>query len=228
MVLINKIVSKFVYDELPRTFAVFYSVGVLLYLFPMSRDLFLSMIPLSLLFVFTLVLIQHKHWNRQFFIFLITVYFVSYFTEVIGVKSGILFGEYVYLNSLGPKLFETPLIIGVNWIMLTYCSAAVMEYLRRRFVVDFGNGVKIVGGATLMVTYDVIVERVAPSMAMWSFSNGYPPAENYISWFVLSLVFHILFISLNIKPVGKPAIALFFLQMLFFFQILVINLINNL
>jgi putative membrane protein len=45
----------------------------------------------------------------------------GFFIEAIGVNTGLIFGNYVYKTTLGWKFLETPLIIGVNWILLT-CS----------------------------------------------------------------------------------------------------------
>lgn len=213
---INKILNVVTYEELPKTFLIFYSVGLCLFLIPFTRDLFTALTPLSLLLVNAALLYHHRHWNFRFIAFILTVVISSFLIEAEGVSGGVLFGEYQYLSTLGPKLLKTPLVIGVNWLMLTYCSAAIMEYIRRRSAGTVDIAVKILGGALLMVTYDIVVEMVAPGMGMWEFNQGYPPARNFVMWFVMALVYHIIFSALKIKPVGKPAIALFFSQIGFF------------
>lgn len=217
--LINKIFKVVTYQELPKTFLIFYSVGLLLFLIPVTRDLFKAMTPLSLLLVNVALLYHHRHWNLRIVLFIFAVTISSFFIEAEGVRGGILFGEYQYLNTLGPKLLDTPLVIGLNWLMLTYCSAAIMEYIRRRSAGTVDIAIKIIGGALLMVTYDIVVEMVAPGMGMWEFSQGYPPARNFVMWFVMAIIYHILFSTLKIKPVGKPAIALFASQIAFFLVI---------
>jgi putative membrane protein len=214
--LINKILKVVTYEELPKTFLIFYSVGLLLFLLPLTRELFTALTPISLLLVNVALLYHHRHWNFRFTVFVITVVASSFFIEAEGVRGGVLFGDYQYLDTLGPKVLKTPLIIGLNWLMLTYCSAAIMEYIRRRSAGTVDIAVKIIGGALLMVTYDIVVEMVAPGMGMWEFSQGYPPARNFVMWFVMAMTYHILFTTLKIKPVGKPAIALFASQIAFF------------
>ena len=135
---INKIVSVFSYKELPKTFAIFYSVGLILFILPLTRALFMAITPLSLLFVNAVLLNLHKKRDRNLYLFIAIVMFVSFFTEVVGVKTGNIFGNYVYLSSLGPKILETPIIIGINWVMLTYCSAAIMHSISKKKI-SFGK-----------------------------------------------------------------------------------------
>ena len=214
-----RVLSVLSYKELPKTFVIFYSVGVLLYFVPFTRELFTAVTPLSLIFVTVSLLWHHKRWDSSFLLFIAIVVTSSFFIEAIGVKTGVIFGQYVYLHALGPKVLETPLIIGANWLMLIYCSAAIMEYVRRRSSGTIDAAIKIIGGALIMVMYDIVVELVAPQMGMWQFVSTYPPVENFVMWFAMALVFHMMFVGLKIKPIGRPAIALFISQIIFFLAI---------
>ena len=225
--MIKNFLKIFSYDELPKTFTIFYAVGLLLFAIPFSRPIFIALTPLSLLFVTTLVLRVHPKIGKKFIIFSIVVVLTSFFTEVAGVASGKLFGSYNYLPTLGPGVLDTPYVIGINWLMLTYCSSATVN----RFI-NGRNGpleflLKVTTGALIMVIYDLVVELVAPVMGMWQFSSEYPPVENFIMWFVLSLAFHTLLNLMKIKPTGKPAQALFIIQILFFLLIYLIYLIES-
>ncbi|MGE4414138.1 MAG: carotenoid biosynthesis protein [Bacteroidales bacterium] len=221
----KKILSIIEYNELPKTFAIFYSVGLLLFAIPLTRPLFLFILPLSLLFVFAAVLYHHKRWDAKFIYFGISVATLSFLIEMAGVKTGLVFGIYSYKGSLGAELFETPLIIGVNWLMLTYCSAAIMNYVAKRSAGFMGSALKAAGGALLMLAYDFVAELVAPVMNMWEFKDMRPPAENYVMWFALALTFHITLNALGIQARGKPAMALFLLQMVFFLAIYIYYLV---
>ena len=90
-----------------------------------SKDLFLQLTSLNLLLSCALVFINHTHYNKSFIWFCITLFLLGYVTEVIGVKSGIIFGEYIYGNTLGIKLLDVPLIIGINWLMLVYSVGTI-------------------------------------------------------------------------------------------------------
>ncbi|MHC1779216.1 MAG: carotenoid biosynthesis protein [Bacteroidales bacterium] len=213
--------------ELPKTFFIFYSVGLLLFAIPFSRPLFTALTPLSLLFVTLLVLWHHKKVDLRFIIFSSFVVISSFFIEVAGVRSGKLFGEYTYLHTLGPGILDTPIVIGVNWLMLTFCSAAVVDFFNKKRESPLNVISQILAGAALMVVYDIVVELIAPFMGMWQFKTEYPPLENFVMWFAISLAYHTLLNLLKIKPTGKPAATLFLSQILFFLLVYAIFLIES-
>lgn len=223
--MISKLLNVFSYKELPKTFVIFYSVGLILYILPFTRDLFLFLTPYSLLLVFVAIIYHHKKRDLNFYIFSVIVITLSYFVEVAGVKTGAIFGDYQYLTSLGPKVLETPLIIGINWLMLTYCSAAIIYYFQAKLSGKIGFVVKVTAGALLMLLYDIIAELVAPAMSMWEFSSSRPPIENFVMWFSLALLFHFLLSLFKIKATVVPAALLFAVQLLFFFLIYIYNLL---
>ena len=68
------------------------------------REWFVSMTPFSLL-VSVFVLIQHQplHTVRTFS-WMVGAFMIGYFSEVLGVNTGLLFGDYAYGQALGPKL----------------------------------------------------------------------------------------------------------------------------
>lgn len=216
----NDMVKKmFSEEELPKTFLRFYFVGLLLFIIPYTRELFFSITALTLLLVFGCILLHHKKWNVSTILIFLFIAFSSFFLEVTGVNTGVLFGEYQYDVSLGLKLRNTPLIIGLNWVFLVYASQSIVTrwtdnaYLR------------IVGGASLMIGYDLILELAAPPMHMWHFESFYPPVENFITWFIAALFYHSLLVVFKISVDNKSAGALFWIQMLFFALISVFSLL---
>ena len=42
---------------------------------------------------------------------------IGFIFEIIGVKTGLIFGHYKYCNGLGTKVFDVPLIISLNWAL---------------------------------------------------------------------------------------------------------------
>jgi putative membrane protein len=53
--------------------------------------------------------------------------------EVVGVKTGLIFGEYKYGSTLGIKLFEVPLIIGFNWVFVILGSISISRLITKMF-----------------------------------------------------------------------------------------------
>lgn len=195
---------------MPRIFIRFYLVGLLLYMIPYTRPLFVSITSLSLFLAIAATLAFHRDWNGKTVIWFVFIVLSSFLLEMQGVKSGELFGQYGYERGLAPMINDTPLIIGLNWLFLVYASNNIV----RKF--DLKPMVRILSGSLLMIGYDLVLEWVAPYMTMWHFESGYPPVQNFLVWFTTALFYHAGFEVLKIKSNNPPARFLFGLQILFF------------
>lgn len=194
---------------------ILYAVGILGTVFPITRDFFIVLTPVILLLSFALLLNFHTPVlnGKSSFVFIL-IFLTSYFVEVAGVKTGQIFGAYSYGKGLGLKILDTPLLIGINWVLLVYCSFVIIEK------VPAGNIGKAAGASLLMLLYDLVMEQVAPQMDMWSFSGGAAPVRNYISWFILAFIFQLVVRFTGIRISNKLAPVIFFCQFIFFIVLL--------
>lgn len=194
--------------------AVFFTVGFFGIASPSTHEKFISLTTVALTLSLLFILIFHKIGNlRKEIIWLILVFATSFLVEMAGVSTGRIFGKYSYGSGLGIKLHDTPLIIGANWILLIYCTAAIADKLS---VPDFA---RILISSSLMLIYDIILEQVAPEMNMWSFDNGTIPAGNYIAWFLLSVIFHSSLRIAGVKMTSRIAPAVFLIHLIFFISL---------
>jgi putative membrane protein len=187
----------------------FYSVGIALFLIGETQTLFTLLTSFSLILTFGAVLAFQKNWSWKLGIAFMVVFTLTLVIEIIGVNTGVLFGSYVYGDALGVKVFGTPLLIGLNWLILVYCTAAIVNYFFT------GRSIRIFLGSVMMVGYDVVLEYVAPVMNMWSWDGRYPGLRNFVMWFMIAMVLHILFQVLDLRIDNKPARYLFVIQLLF-------------
>lgn len=186
-------------------------VGLIGFLTPSLIPTFQLLIPFQLLLMTTLLLWrQESEYSTSFWIFILLTWFIGYGVEVIGTKTGMIFGDYSYGSALGLKLFDVPLLIGVNWILLTYCIGVLFSKLNAH------NAFKIVGAAGTMVLFDVIIEPVAIKYDYWSWELTDVPFQNYIGWFFVSLIVQGLFFTIRPLPKNKTAIPLLLFLFLFF------------
>ncbi len=188
-----------------------YTVGILGILRNVNES-FIYLTPINLLFSVFVVLALHYPKNRNFWLFVLLAYTIGLGIEVIGVNTGQPFGSYAYSDVLGPKVWSTPLIIGANWLMLTYCIGnAVQQFFPRRSWI-----MKATIGALLMVLLDFLIEPVAIKYGFWSWSSETIPAANYLTWMVVAFVIMTLFYQLLPRSDNKVALVLLFLQFGFF------------
>lgn len=191
-------------------FVRFYLVGLVLFMLPFTRALFITLIPYSLLLVVGSLFYFHTRWNMPTLLFFFFIVASTFLLEMAGTSTGLIFGSYRYEQGLGIQIYHTPVIIGLNWLFLVYASRSIVEgALRQPFI-------RIIAASGWMVLYDILLEWVAPTMQMWRFDTGYPPMRNFIVWFAASLVFHTFYEYL---PVGSPtslAGKVLKIQMIFF------------
>ncbi len=187
-----------------RFWVIYYSVGTVGLAIPVSRELFRSLIGVSLLMSLVVLLFYHRHWNGRFILTGLFVVLGGFVFELIGVNTGLIFGHYAYGKVLGPGILGTPFLIGLNWLMLIYLVALFLQQISTHKVA------KWLIGAALMVGYDVFLEPVALALGMWSWSNNAVPVQNYLAWYVLSFVFLAAFDLWKVKyenSVGLPLLA---------------------
>ncbi len=194
----------------PYYLARFYGVGFILFALPFTRDFFVSVTAVTLLLAFGLVFLYHKGWDVKTVCLFLFIILAGFFLEMAGTNTGQVFGVYAYGRGLGVQVRGTPLIIGLNWLFLTYASHSIATRLVRRDIY------RVVAGAFLMVGYDMLLEWVAPCMEMWRFATAVPPLRNYVVWLVTALLFHTAFRVLRIRTDNPPARWLFLIQGCFF------------
>lgn len=205
--------------EVKIFYAIFYLVGVLGLSFPETRPLFIRLVPFALILGFAGVLLFHEaKWDWKTLTAFVLVYISGFVIESVGVNTGIIFGEYIYGKTLGYQIFETPLIIGMNWLFLVYVSSSLTEKL------NSGKFISYLFPPVLMVVYDLVLEQVAPDLGMWNWKNEVIPLQNYIAWFVVGFIFVLVFRLLNIKTSNKIAPLIFILQFLFFLSLMIFKL----
>jgi putative membrane protein len=189
---------------------VLYSVGI--YAFATEWQTVINLTPMQLILSTVILFLAHIRIDSDLIKFSITAYLISFIAECIGVNTGFPFGQYTYHEVLGYKILETPLLIGINWLMLLLASRSVVE----RF---FGNKsilLQIFLDALIMVGLDFLIEPIAIHYKFWTWADSYIPWNNYVSWFILAFGLH--YLQRKMLPVysNLSADVLLLLQVLFF------------
>ena len=190
---------------------VFYTVGIVgMWLNPVY---FVQLSPMNLSLSVLILLLFSPLQNPDFRRFALLVAVVGFAVEIVGVKTGKVFGNYYYGSSLGLKMGMVPLIIGINWLILTLCSLSVTSSLK------ISNGAKALLGALLMVGLDVLIEPLSAQLDYWYWLNDEVPLRNFIAWTIVSLFFHSTAWQLNFEKFNSVALTLLILQYIFFFSL---------
>ncbi|MCU0441408.1 MAG: carotenoid biosynthesis protein [Bacteroidia bacterium] len=176
----------------------------------------LKLTPINLLVSIFLVGLNHKKFDSNLLVFCAVVFVGSFAFEALGVATGAIFGQYFYGENLGYKLWDTPLLIGINWLMLCYCSSGFASQVTAQTSVLNSRFAKALIAALTMVVLDLLMEQVAPMVDFWYFKNQVAPLQNYTAWFAFSFAFNFMFQQLQIGTDNRVASWLLALQFIFF------------
>jgi putative membrane protein len=178
--------------------------------FVMNPAFFSPFTPYTLLFTCFVFLIHIPVADKKFLLAFFTIAFLGYIIEVIGVKTGLIFGKYSYGDGLGIKLLEVPLIISINWAMLICAGIRIVSSI-------FANKITVLAVAALLVTLiDLLIEQVAPKLDFWQFESGLPNIHNYLGWIGVAFFISYFFYPILIKSNRTVSLIILILQIIFF------------
>ncbi|MFN6374699.1 MAG: carotenoid biosynthesis protein [Chitinophagia bacterium] len=185
-----------------------------------QRDFFLGMTPVNLMLMFMLLVWNEKILDRRWFFFFITAFSVGFFTEVVGVNTGWLFGDYAYYNFLGPKIMGVPLLIGINWFCTVYGSMVTVTIFSR------GRNIHPVlfasGSAFVATAFDWVMEPIAIKFGYWKWVNDHVPFYNYVCWFIISFLIVLIFRGMQQQDRNRFALPLLLIEFMFFLMLRVL------
>lgn len=190
--------------------SILYVVGFFGSIMPAYKATFLSLSPITLCLSFIAIVLSIKPPKTPTFLFLVFAGVVGFIAEFIGVNTGLLFGSYRYLTNLGVKIAGVPLIISVNWSILTIGAA------HYAMIISQNKRMRIALAATFMLIFDIIMEPVAIKSQFWVWEGGDIPIYNYVCWFIIGFILQFIYFSKIKDTPNKVFIALFTMMLLFF------------
>jgi putative membrane protein len=201
--------SKLSFKTIAFLMTCIYLVGAIGHLIVQLKPLFLWLTPYNLVLT-TLIFLHLNSVNKKDLLTLFIIFLIGFFVEVIGVKTGLLFGTYNYGESLGLKWLDVPLVIGLNWVLLNLAGHGIVNKFLKNTIL------KSVLASILIVLLDVLIEPVAIQIDYWSWENNSIPLQNYLMWFGVSFVIQLLINYSKIKINFKSSLLMILLQLIFF------------
>jgi bisanhydrobacterioruberin hydratase len=175
--------------------------------------LYFKCTPFNLILSFSMVLLFHPNFTLKTVIFLLICGTIGYISEILGVNTGILYGNYAYGDMLGVKLLGVPLLLFLMWAQMIYCAAMTTEKIMG-FAPFF---IKAIVGALLLVGFDALLEPNAVRLHYWSWQNGVIPIYNYVCWFGVSFLLMLVYYWMHpLREENKVAVWLLIIQSIFF------------
>lgn len=126
--------------------------------------------------------------------------------EGVGLRTGLPFGEYSYTDSLGPTLWQVPLLVPLAWLMMAYPCLLLGRTLAARLAMGARRRgrrhsrvrllpVALLGGAA-MAAWDLFVDPQMVAAGHWRWANPQPglpgttgvPLTNALGWLAAGVV----------------------------------------
>lgn len=188
-----------------------FAVGIIGHTFSYTREIMLVLTPFTLIITSFAVFFTFFHRvNKNFFYWFFLTFVSTFILEVVGVKTGLIFGSYTYGNVLGPQLMDVPVLIGINWALIILGAILISAKLTKHKILR-----PLLAGL-FAVTFDLVLEPVAIKLNYWNWEGGNIPVQNYIAWFVIGTVSAALFSLLKVKVNNEVPKYYFIAQFLFF------------
>jgi putative membrane protein len=208
----NIIISN---KEIVFLYIIFF-VGIIGHLYGPLHKLMIYLTPATLFLTGLIVLIySYKTSANKFLLWAVLTYFITFILEVVGVKTGLIFGEYKYGSTLGIKIFEVPLIIGFNWVFVILGSISISRLMTSNIFLS------AIISAFISLMFDLILEPIAVKLDYWTWAEGIIPLQNYLAWFVIALISALGFSFLKVKVISKISLHYLLVQFVFFIILLI-------
>lgn len=191
---------------------ILHGVGLVGLLTPF-RPWIVALTPVHLVISTLLVLWGIGYKSPGFKWWFMLVILIGYSVELAGIKTGVIFGNYQYGETLGFKWMDVPVIIGLNWFLVSFGSFSLVSMIKY----DLPVFLRIILAALLCVGLDIFIEPIAIQLDYWQW-DGDIPLRNFIGWFAVSLIIQTIAFY-GVKPSLKPhklGVAIWLIQLVFF------------
>lgn len=190
---------------------IFHVVGLVGFLIPALQPYFMKMVPFHLLLMFAIIIYTYVGDVKRLLLFVSGVFLCGWLVEVLGVHTGKIFGIYYYGDTLGYKIAAVPLLMGINWVILIFSIGQMVKSFKIR-----NSILASLTGALMLIIFDFFMEPVAMKFDYWQWDLHVIPLQNYIAWFIVSIILLKFYYALGLKQQKYIGAAMFASQLVFF------------
>lgn len=149
-----------------------------------------TLLALSLISIgLTTYTAYHALGRRNGLLFQAITMILPFVAEIIGVTTGLLFGNYYYTTTLGYQLFGVPIVILAAWNVLLISAQQLSAKVLRNTKITLPKPSIILVTSLSMVLVDLLVEPVALREGWWVWKGlTHAPLSNYLSWFIVAAI----------------------------------------
>jgi len=140
--------------------------------------------------------------RRRLVYFVLFAFGVGVLFEIIGIKSGVFFGEYYYDKLAGARMYDVPLIVGAYWSVFIYTGYTIVTSFlvwtnkKKPSISERSSLVLIpflvVLDGLVVTAIDLFMDPLRVLNGSWVWVNGGDyfgvPVSNFVGWFVVVII----------------------------------------
>lgn len=160
-----------------------------------------------------------KNSSKAFLCWACFVIVASFLIEWFGVHSGLIFGRYQYGAVLRPQIDSVPIAIGFAWLLSVMGAMAISQQLLGNW--GRNTALSIFSAASILVVFDLFLEKAAIKLGYWHWQNDQVPLQNYLAWFIIGTFFIAIAAAAGLlrRKWPKYIMHLFIAQMIYFLMV---------
>lgn len=195
-----------------------YMVGVALHFVEQFKAFAISITEYFLLIVNVclIIYIKIKTRNKSLLFAALLIFSSTLLIEILGVKTGLLFGVYHYTAMWKITLFKVPVIIGINWLVYLLVSSSMTRWLTN----TTNKWLRALCTGFLILGLDIFLEQVAIKLNYWQWEGESVPLQNYAMWFLIGFMVELVFSMLQINIKARLLNAYYMINLAFFILLL--------
>lgn len=189
----------------------------------LDRAWFIAAMPPGLFLMFLLLLFTQKQINGHMLLFVALCILTGMTYGLVITRAGV----FKFGNALGIFVDTVPLVTGINWFIIIYCSGITIHMLLNRIIDRMATNTRtmrpalkamsvIVDAATLAVLFQLLVEPAAARLGWWIWERGSVPFYHYTCWYIVSALLLLDFHYALFNKENKFAINLLLIQAMYF------------
>lgn len=127
------------------------------------------------------LVLYHKNWNKEAIAYILGAAIFGLGFEYLAQSTNAIYGPYSFGDILEPSIGNTPLVMGLYWLILTYSSASIAT----KFPVKNKYALSALGTA-LMLFLALLIQTPGYNLTFWYYAEDSIPVIRYA--LVLSVV----------------------------------------
>jgi putative membrane protein len=223
---------------------ILFGVGAILHFVPSTRQSTINLTELFLVLtnmLATVSIIYNAVLNKKLISnisWILVCFIITVSLEIIGVMTGMIFGNYIYGSVFEITFMDVPLIIGWNWVMIIAGATILSKQIYIQFLAkiisiskDKIRFVQIIQSpfaqyiqhiniaflsSVIAVIVDYFLEPIAIKFDYWRWENNIVPIQNYASWMAIAFIFSLISMWFKTEIKSRLAVFLLSIQILFF------------